>query len=47
MNITVFPYVDSKTSLEVKDFADKLVKTFNELKVNIVKFELYTVWGGS
>ncbi len=39
MNVTFFPHIDPKTSLEVKNFADKLLKTFEELKVNIVPFE--------
>ena len=39
MNITFFPNIDSKTSLEVRNFAGKFLKVFEELKVNIVPFD--------
>lgn len=51
MNITFFPFVAESVSSEIKYFATKLRKTFEELNVNIVPYEeslttisLFKVW---
>ncbi len=51
MNITFFPYENGSVSPEILYFSEKLKKTFEELKVNIVDYDealtaipLYKVW---
>ena len=40
MNVTFFPYINDDTSDKIKVFSEKLKKVFDELKVNIVPFNL-------